>query len=232
LPRQRLSRKELTEKDEITSILERGTIFVIDNAKPFLAGAVVVITVVLAIVGWNFYSSTVETSAQLALSEVISAYNNIDGQSDEARFNAAIAEAAIVESEHAGTQAVDIARYYAALSNEGLGNTGESDRILRDLIESGDETIRDNARFALAESYKTRDDFPAAIAEYQILAESPDFSRGAVLFELGRLYEEIAQPEEALTYYESLVIEYQNSPFRAEADRALRRLRAEDGSPS
>lgn len=233
MPRKGLSRKELTEKDEITSKLELAAMFAVDNAKPFLTGAVVVVVAVVSFIGWNAYSARVEANSQMALGVVIETYNSVDGQSDEMRFDSTIEEAALVQSEHPGTQAADIAQYYAALSHEGLGNTEESDRILRSLTDDGHESIRDNARFALAESFKKRDDLDAAISEYELLAESPDFPRGAILFELGRLHESVSQLDEALSYYQSLINEYQDSPFRNEADRAVRRIRiAEEAAQS
>lgn len=231
--RKRLSRKELTEKDEITSSLEHATTFVFENRKPFLAGLGVVVAVAILIVGWSVYSTRVEVSGQVALSGVIQAYNNVATQTDDARFNATIAVAQIVQQDHAGTQAAAIALYYEALAQDGLGNTAESDPMLQGLIDTGDERIRDVARFALAESYKKRDDLEAAIGEFEVLADSPDYSRGAVLYELGRLLEVAERPDDAQGYYEALVAEYPDSPFRADADRALRRLRsASDGSPS
>ncbi len=233
MPRKGLSRKELKEKDEITSKLELVAMFAVDNAKPLLTSASVVVVAVAAFIGWNAYSARVDANAQVVLGEVIAIYNGIDGQTDEARFNATIEEAALVQSGYPGSQAADIAQYFAALGHEGLGNTEESDRIFRNLIDTGDESIRDNARFALAESFKKRDDVQAAISEYELLAESADFPRGAILFELGRLHESVAELDEARGYYQSLIDEYQDSPFRNEADRALRRIRiAEEASPS
>ena len=233
MPRKRLSRKELTHKDEITSTLERATTFVVENGKAVLAVVGMVVAIVLGLVGWSVYSAGVETAAQTALAGVIAIYNDVTTEDDEARFNATIAEAGTVLQDHPGTQAAEIALYYAALGNDGLGNTAESDQMYRGLIESGDETIRDIARFALAESYKKRDDLERAITEFRALADSPDYSRGAILYELGRLLEADSKPDEAQEFYEALVAEYPDSPFRIEVDRALRRLRsAAEGSPS
>ena len=230
MPRQRLSRKELTETDEITSVLERAADFVVDNAKPFVAGIVIVVAAAAGIVGWRVYAARADAVAQTALAEVIASYADAGLQSDDAGYAATVESADRVRTEHAGTRAADMALYYAALAHQGLGDMEASDGILRGLIESGSETLVDNARFALAESYKKRGDLESAIAEYAVLAESPDFSRGAVLYELGRLHEAVERFAEARGYYETLISDHPNSPFRTDADRALRRLLpAEDG---
>ena len=234
MPRKGLSRKELTEKDDITSTLERGMTFAVEHYRPILTGIGVVLLLIVGVVGWNFYSASVEAEAQGALAVVIQTYTDTTAiPEDGARFTATLAEAQRFQQEHSGTHAADIAEYYAALSQDGLGNTAESDAMLDRLIAGGDVTIRDVARFALAESFKKRGDLESAIAQYQILADSPDYSRGAILYQLGQLHEAVAKPEEAEQYYQSLVTEYPESPFRTEVDRALRRLRAGgEGSPS
>ena len=87
------------------------------------------------------------------------------------------------------------------------------------------------ARYALAESYKSNEEFENAITVYQELVDSDGYSQGAVLYELGRLHEIISKPDEARDYYQSLVGEYPDSPFRVDADRGLKRL-AEAGEDS
>jgi tetratricopeptide (TPR) repeat protein len=229
--RKGLTRKELTEKDDITSVLELATTWAVDHYKQIGAGAAVVLVVIVAYVGWNFVSARAEAAAGEALAAVIQTYSDTAAIPDDAaRYNATIGEAERVLSEHGGTQAADISRYYMALSQDGLGNAAESDQLLRELIDSGDPTIRDTARLALAESFKKRGDIDAAITEYEFLATAPDYSRGAVLYELGRLYEAAGMRDQAQESYEALVAEYPESPFRSDVDRALRRLRTD--SPS
>ena len=72
--RNRLSRKELVQKDEITVRLERGAEYVWDNPRPFLWGGALVLVVALAVAGWTVYSSRREAAGQLALASVIVMY--------------------------------------------------------------------------------------------------------------------------------------------------------------
>jgi TolA-binding protein len=86
------------------------------------------------------------------------------------------------------------------------------------------------ARYALAESYKTHGEVETAIAVYQELESSGGYSQGAVLYELGRLHEEISKPDEARSYYQRIVGEFPDSPFRDDVDRALKRLGTDDAA--
>ena len=227
-----MTRKELTEKDDITSALEKFVAFGIRNSRTILNVAGAVLVVVLVFTGWRLYSASVESAAREALGDVMVAYNTVAVGDQTARLENTITVAEAMAAEHAGTQSALVARYYAAIAYDELGNTAEGDAILTALIEENDPTIRDQARFALAESYKERGDLEAAIGEYQVLADGGDYSRSAVLFELARLHEAVSMPEEAVEYYEMLTVEFPTSPYRQDADRSIRRIRAELESAS
>jgi len=229
LARKRLSRKELVQKDEITTTLEMTTAFLLRHSKSILSSLSIVVALILVFVSWNLYNSNREANSQNALSEVIAKYTDTQSfGSDEQRFKTALSEAQVVRGDYPTLRAGQIAGYYMALSHEGLGNTSESVRILKELIETGDETIQQVARYALAESYKNHGELEIAIAVFQELIDTAGYSQGAVLYELGRLHEAISKPEEARNYYQSIVGEYSDSPFRPDADRALERLGMEE----
>ena len=231
MARKKLTRRELVQKDEITSTLERATDYVVKHGKVLAIGLGVVIVVVAVVVGMNVTARNRQASAQSALADVIRVYSTIiDGGSDEDRFQATVVEAARVQADHPDQPAAQIARYYAALAREGLGDSAEAIAILSELSDSEDQTVNQVARFALAESYKNQGELESAVGVYQALSEDGGFSQGAVLYELGRLYEAMSMPDEARDYYQSLVGEYPNSPFRENADRALRRLNLGESS--
>ena len=225
MARKRLTRKEIVQKDEITSVLERSTTYVVEHGKPIAiaVGAVVVgITVVIVL---NVTAANREAAAQNALAEVIRIYSTVtEDTTDESRFQATLVEAARVQADHPDQPAAQIARYYAGLSHEGLGDSDQAIAILTELVDSGDEMVNQVARVALAESYKKQDNLDRAIEVYQELADSGGYSKSAVLYELGRLHEATSMPDEARAYYQSVVGDYPNSPYREDADRALRRL--------
>ncbi len=231
MARKKLTRKEIVQKDEITSILESVTTYVVKHGKLIAIAVGVVVVGIAVVVVLNLTAANREAAAQNALAEVIRIYSTITEETtDEQRFQATLVEAARVEADHPDQPAAQIARYYAGLSHDGLGNSSEAIGILTELGESGDEMVSQVARFALAETHKKQGDLESAIEAYQALADSGGYSQSAVLYELGRLYEAKSMPDEARGYYQSLVGEYPNSPFREDADRALRRLTGTDSS--
>jgi tetratricopeptide (TPR) repeat protein len=227
--RKRLSRRELVEKDEITTGLESATGYVVAHAKTI--GIVVGVAVLAAaiVVGMRVTAANRTAEAEEALAEVIQLYLRIDeNTTDEERFEATLAAAARVQVDYPDQPAAQIARYYEALGHKEMGNIDQSVSILADLSESGGLTINAMARFALAELYKEQGDLDLAVESFQALGDSGGFPREAVLYELGRIHEELAMPDEARDYYQTLVGEFPDSAFRSEADRALRRLAPSD----
>ena len=223
--RKKLSRKELVQKDEITVRLERGAEYVWDNPRPFLWGGALVLVVALAVAGWTVYSSRREAAGQLALASVIQAYNDtLTYASDDARYQATLSEANGVVAEYGGSSTALVARYYAALSHEGLGDLGESVRLLEELAASSDPAIRPVAQFALGQSFKKQGDFNRAIELYDALLASDEYAPETLVFELGQLHEAADRVAEARTFYESLIANYPGSVYQPEAERALKRI--------
>lgn len=225
--RKKLSRKELVQQDEITNWLEDSATWVVDHPRPLLWGIAAVIVVVIAATGWTLYARSRNESAQTALGSLIRTYHDLTTfESDEARYQETLIEAAAVEDSYGSLRAGRIARYYEALAHEGLGEMDEAILVLEELSASSDPTIRPIARFALGQAYKEQGDFDRAIGTYQELLESGEYSAPAVLFQLGELQEAADRPNEAESYYESLVAEHPGSVYEDQAQRALKRLRS------
>ncbi len=231
LARKKLTRKELVQKDEITSVLESVTNYVVEHGKTIAIAAAVLVVAVAIVVVSSVMASNREARAQSALGEVIRIYTTaIEGMTDEARFQATLEAAIRVEVDHPDQPAARIARYYAGLSHEGLGDSAQAISILTELGESDDAVVSQVALFALAETYKKQGEMERAIEAYQLLADTGGYSQSAVLYELGRLHEATSMPDEARGYYQSVVGDHPDSPFFADADRALVRLGRTDTS--
>jgi tetratricopeptide (TPR) repeat protein len=224
--RNKMSRKELVETDQITSRLEQSAMWVIDHPRPFIWGIAGVVGTIAVVAGWSLYASGRHEQAQLALGAVIRTFHNAAGfESEEARYQATLEEAVRVE-EAFGGRAGQIARYYAALSHEALGDTGETVRILEELAGSGHPTIRPPARFALGQTYTKEEQFDRAIEVYRTLLDSGEYASPPILFELAGLSEAAGRAAEALDFYESLMRDYPDSVYQPEAERAVKRLGA------
>jgi len=218
-----MTRHQLKEQDEITTSLQRVTEFAVARKKELVIGASAVVVAVLAIIGWNLYASSRNTKAQIQLSHVIRTFDDTT-KPDKQRFEATIAEAQKTVDGYGSLPVGAMAQYYIGLSQEGLGDTTKAVQSLQGTIDRGDPTIKGTAQFALAAIHKKHGEAPKAIEVYKQLYDSGNYSKAAVAYELAALYEATNQPNQARDYYQKIVTEFPESPFRQSADDALKRM--------
>jgi predicted negative regulator of RcsB-dependent stress response len=221
--RTKMTRHELKEQDEITTSLQRLTEIAYARKKEFIVGGSALLVVILAIVGWSLYRSSQNTKAQLQLAQVIRVYDDTT-KPDKQRFESTITEAQKTIDAYGSSPAGAIAEYYAGLSHEALGDTTKAVQSLQGAIDHGDTTIKGVAQFALAGIHKKHGEGTKAIEVYKQLYDSGNYSKSAVAYELAVLYEATDQPNQARDYYQKIVTEFPESPFRQVADDALKRM--------
>jgi tetratricopeptide (TPR) repeat protein len=136
----------------------------------------------------------------------------------------AIAEAQKVYDSYRSLPAASIAQYYIGLSHEGLGDTGKAVESLQQAIQDGTQEIKGVAQFALAGIHRKQGETEMAIAVYKQLYDGGGYSKAAVGYELATLYEATDQIDQAKELYQSVVTDFPDSPFRPNADEALKRL--------
>jgi tetratricopeptide (TPR) repeat protein len=188
-------------------------------------GLAALAVLVIAVLGWSFFSARRDAAAQVQLSQAISIYNDTTNiKVDKERYEKTIAEAQKTYDQYPSLAAGAIALYYVALSQEGLGDTAKATENLGRVAQSGHDDVAGVAKFALAEIHKKHGETQKAIDVYKELYESRGYSQAAVAFELAKLYEESNQLDQAKEFYQKLVSEFPESPFRPNADEALKRL--------
>ena len=219
-----MTRHELKAQDEITTKLQSFTEIAVTRKKEILLAAAVVVAIVLAYVGWGFYSNRRTASAQNQLAAAIAAYSDPVLPSDKARYEKTIQEAQTTVDSYRSLPAAAIAKYYIGLSQEGLGDTAKATQTLQEVISEGDATTKAVAQFALAGIYQKHGDGQKAVDVLKQLSDSGGYSASAVTYELGKVHEANKQPDQAKGYYEKIVKEFADSPFRADAEAGLRRM--------
>ncbi len=221
-----MTRHELKETDEITTSIQKFSEMAYARKKEILAGAIAVVVLILLVVGWRVYSANRNASAQNQLSQAISAYSDTTIKSEKERYEKALVQAQKTHDTYSSLPAGMIAQYYMAMCQEGLGDTAKATDNLQQVIRSGDASISGVAKFALAGIYKKHGDTQKAIDLYKDLYDKGGYSKSAAVFELARLSETNNKTDEAKAYYQKIVSEFPESPFRQEADTALKRLGA------
>ena len=225
MARTKMTRHELKEQDEITTSLQKLTEFAYTRKKELIIGGSAVLVAVLAVVGWSLYASNRNTKAQMQLSQAIRIFDDL-AKPDKERYERTIAETQKTLDSYRSLPVGAIAQYYIAMSQEGLGDTTKAVQNLQGTIDRGDAAIKGVAQFALAGIHKKHGEPQKAVEVYKQLYDSGNYSKAAVAYELAVLYEATDQPSQAKDYYQKVVSEFPESPFRQSADDALKRLGA------
>jgi len=228
-----MTRHQLKEQDEITTKLQTFLDLVVARKKELTTGLIVIAVLVIAVFGWRYFSSRRNAAAQAQLSQAITIYNDTANiKSDKERYEKTIAEAQKTHDQYRSLPAGSIALYYVALSQEGLGDTTKAVQNLEEVARSGDASIQSVAQFALGAIHKKHGETQKAIDTYKQLYDKGGYSKAAVAFELATLYEDAKQVDQAKDFYQKLVSEFPDSPFRQSADDALKRLGVVAPSPA
>ena len=233
MPRTKMTRHELKEQDEITTSLQKFTDFVVLRKKEITTGLTIASVLAIAIFGWSYYRSNRNANAQAQLSQAINTFNDtVNIKSDKERYEKTIVEAQKTYDQYRSLPISNIALYYVALSQEGLGDTTKATQTLQQVAERGDASIKGVAQFALGALYKKHGETQKAIDVYKKIYDGGGYSKAAVAYELASLYEANKQPDQAKDFYQKLVSEFPDSPFRQNADEALKRLGAAAPPPA
>jgi predicted negative regulator of RcsB-dependent stress response len=227
-----MTRSELKARDEITTTLERLTETAVARKNEVVVGAVILLVLVGAFVGWRYYSSGQSTAAQKDLSNVISTFQDLTIEAEKERFEKTILAAQKTMADYPGTQAASLAQYYLALSQDGLGDIKNAVKNLEEVIARSDAGTKGIAQFALAGVYKKNGELQKAVDVLKQLDASGGFSKATVAFELGAAAEAAGQKDVAQAAYSKVITDSADSPFRAEAEAALKRMGLPIPSPA
>ena len=229
-----ISRKEL-KKDEIRETLQHGAEAVFSHQRfvGILVGAALVVG--LAIVGWRFYSERQTVKASAALEDAMKIFEarirapgepaepgEVTYVEEKNKYEDAAKKFSGVGRKYLRTRPGQIARYYAALSQEHLGRYDEALKTLKELENSGNEEFAALARFQQAEIYDRTGKTDEAVKLYRQLADKPTVFVPKALVLLA-LADDLrgSNPQEATKLYNQIKKDFPDSGVADEADKRL-----------
>jgi tetratricopeptide (TPR) repeat protein len=223
--RARMSRSELKAQDEISSTLQGFGETALARKNELLTAGAIVLVLVLAFFGWRYYSRSQDAVAQRELGAAIAAFRNPAAKSDSERFEKTIVEAQKALTNNPSARTAPVARYYLGLAKDGLGDKEGAVKDLEEAISRADAETKPIVQFALAVGiYKRHGDFQKAIDVLKQVEQSGGYSKSAVQYEIGSASEGASLKDQAQAYYGKVITESPDSPFRGDAEAALKRL--------
>jgi predicted negative regulator of RcsB-dependent stress response len=234
-----ISRKEL-KKDEIRETLEHGAEAVLSHQKLFSIVITVAVLIGVAIFGWRFYAERQTTKASASLNEALKVFQarirapgepadpgEVTYVDEKIKFADAQKRFEEVARSYPRTRPGQVALYYAALSQEHLGNYNQAAETLKKLQGSSSEDISALAQFQLAEVYTKLGKQQDAIQLYRQLEAKPSIfvPKPLVMLTLGEALSK-SNPQEAVKIFNEIKKDFPESGISDEADKRLEALNA------
>jgi len=232
-----ISRKEL-KKNEFRETLTHGAEAVAAHQRlTWIVGGSALV-VLLAVLGWRFYSQRQTARATVDLSAAMKVYNarirtanepvapnEVTYVDEKNKYADAAKQFSDVAGRYARTRPGRVAHYYAALSLVRLERNDEAERELKSVESSGDETLAPLAQFQLAQLYEKTNRADQALKIYQQLADSSAVfvPRAVVLLKMADHHSK-TNPQEAAKLYNQVKTEFPESPAAQAADQGLQLL--------
>jgi hypothetical protein len=234
---QHITRKEL-KKDQIREGLVHGAEAVASHQQQIWIYGAVALIVVLAVLGWRFYTQRQTARASGTLADAMTVYQaRIRAPNDAAapgeityvdqknKFTDAAKKFTDVADRYSHTRPGQVARYYAALSLEQIDRNDEAEKDFKAVESGSDAGLTALARFQLAQIYDKTGKAAQAVQLYQQLADKPNLfvPKAVVLLALADHYS-ATDPAQAVKIYNQVKSEFPDSAAAQEADERLQLL--------
>ena len=234
-----ITRKEL-KKDQIREGFVHGAEAVASHQQQLWLYGGLAVLVILAMLGWRFYTQNQTARASAALADASAIYEariraanepaapgEITYVDQKNKYADAAKKFAEVAARYPRTRPGQVARHYDALSLEQLGRYDEAEKAFKSVESGGDEGLSALARFQLAQIYDKTGKAAQAVPIYRQLADKPNLfvPRAVVLLALADHYSS-TDPAQAAKLYNQVKSEFPDSAASQEADERLQLLPA------
>jgi len=234
---QHILRKEL-KTDEIREKFVHGVESVVSHQQLLWIVVGAALVVALAAFGWNSYTRRQTAKAAAALDDAMKIFQaqirapgepaepgEITYVDEKNKYGDAERKFLQVATQYGRTLPGQIARYYAALSEEHLKLFDDAEKNLKQLDSSGDENLAGLARFQLAWIYAQNGKGPQAVELYKQLADKPTIfvPKPMVLLTLADYYRK-TDPAQASKLYNQVKQDFPDTPAAEQADQGLELL--------
>jgi predicted negative regulator of RcsB-dependent stress response len=234
---QHILRKEL-KTDQIREKFVHGVESVASHQQLLWIVAGAALVVALSAFGWSSYTRRQTASAAVALDNAMKVFQariRTSGEPAQAgeiayvdeknKYSDAERKFLQVATQYGRTRPGQIARYYAALSEEHLKLFDDAERNLKQLDSGGDESLASLARFQLAWVYAQNGKGPQAVELYKQLEDKPTIfvPKPIVLLSLADYYRK-TDPAQASKLYNQIKKDFPDTPAAEQADQGLELL--------
>lgn len=216
------TRRQLKE-DKFVETAQGAAEWTAAHREPLIYGAIAVIVIVLATVGFLTWRNKQNDSANIALGTAMRVFSEpvrptgVPASPDTFASVAERAKAAQkqfkdVADNHSHTEAGSIARYMEGVAALQAGDNSAGEQTLKSVADSGNKNVAALAKMALANFYRSNNRASDATRIYKDLVDHPTdtVSKAAAQLAMAEMYES-TDPQQATALYQQIQKENANS---------------------
>jgi predicted negative regulator of RcsB-dependent stress response len=229
-----ISRKDL-KKDDFREAFVHGGEAVASHKKLVSQIVSVVLVVLVAVLGWRWYTQWQSNKASIQLADAMKTYNapiraagepldpvNPSFFDEKVKYDAAAKLLAVVADKYGRTSPGQQARYFEAQCDEQLGRNDRAVSEYDAIVNGGNADLAPLAKFRLAGVYVKMGKSTEAVQAYKDLMAKPTLlvPKPLVMLTLADFYSK-SNPAEATKLLLQVKQEYPETPASQEADKRL-----------
>lgn len=230
-----ISRKDL-KKDEVRETFAHGAEALRSHQQLTTAVLSVVIVIALAVLVWRIYSQRQDVKSSAAYDAAMQAYQarvitpgqpaaqpgEVTFTVEKIKYSESAKKFTELATQYPRTRSGKLAKYYAALSNEKIGNDAQAKQLLSELATDSDADLSAMAKFALAGLDDRTGQSDEAAKLYQQLIDKPSVlvPKPVVMLALAQHYAE-KDPAQAAKLFSQIKTDYPDTPIADSADQGL-----------
>lgn len=233
---ERLSRKEIKQKDQFVSAVEGGLDYGRSHLRTIGIAAAAIVGIAIVIVSVVLWGRHREVQANEALDRAVEAYrapvsadaaavpeaarDELTFDSEQARRQRAKELFEEVLDDHGGSAQAELATLYLADLAVEEGNLERAEELWREFLDEHDgDLLSVQVRLNLLALRRDSGDQAGVAEELQAMLEDEEtpLPEDVILFELAQTLEDLSRDDEALTYYQRIVDEYPSSRYLQQA---------------
>ncbi len=231
---QHISRKDL-KKDDVREAFVHGGEAVASHKKLVIQIATIVLVIVVAVLGWRWYTQWQSGKASIELANAMKTYdarihaageptdpNEPSFFDEKIKFDSAAKEFTVVADRYSRTLPGQRARYFAALCDAKLGRNDRAASEFEAIAKNSNADMAAFAKFQLAVVYAKLGKSDLAVQTYKDLMANPTVlvSKPLVMLALADFYTK-TNPAETVKLLNQVKAEFPESPAAQEADKRL-----------
>ncbi len=233
-----ISRKEL-KKDEVRDTLAHGAEAILSHQQLTTALLVAALVIAAGILGWRWYSQRRDARSSAAFATAMASFEatvpttgqppatagELTFPTDKAKYTDAATKFAAVAAQYPHTNDGQLAKYFAAVSDEKIGKDDDAKRLLQQLSDGGDANFAAMAKYELAQIYDRTGQGDQAVKLYQQLIDKPAVlvPKPVAMLALAEHYEK-SDPTQAAKLLGQIKTDYPDTPIADQADQDLSML--------